>query len=132
MRMFRRVLVLSAPLLLGACSWVGGWFDRSPAPVNGPGARPGVDRQAAPSGLPPAPQRGTYDNGAAAPVNETRGQQLGAVVAPKGGQKAQVQQAEKERLQREAERYKEREQERRQTAQPPAATPATETKSNTN
>ena len=79
------------------------------------------------TGLPPAPQRGAYAR-TEAPLNETRGQQVGSVVAPKGGQRAQIEQLEKERHQREAERYREREQEHRELAQPPASQSA-ETKS---
>jgi hypothetical protein len=133
----RCVCVLVAATTLSGCGWFDGWFGGSP-PVSGP-PRPGADKQTVASGLPPAPQRGTYD-GPQAPVDDTRSQAVGSIVATKGGQKAQLEVREKERAQREAEQNKEKE--RRLTEKstepsspatarpaepaPPSATPAAE------
>ena len=120
MQMASRTLALLAPILLAGC----GWFDSSTS-LPRQSVRPGVDRQPTVNGLPPAPQRGGYDGGAAA-LNETRGVQVGSMVATKGGQKAQLEEKEKERMQREAERNRTRQEDRRQTAEPsgPATAPS--------
>jgi hypothetical protein len=84
-----------------------GWFEGKASPLQTAPLRPGVDRQTTASGLPPAPNRGSYDAGIA-PADDNRSQPLGAIVPGKGGQKAQIEAAEKDRSQREAEREKER------------------------
>lgn len=100
--MLRRLCVLLAATALNGC----GWFDGEASPLQTAPLRPGVDRQTTATGLPPAPNRGTYDVGVA-PV-EDRNQPLGTIVAAKGGQKAQIEAAEKDRAGRDAEREKER------------------------
>lgn len=133
--------VVSAPLLRPLCVLLAattlngcGWFDGKASPLQSTPLRPGVDRQATANGLPPAPNRGNYDVGVI-PVEDNRNQPIGSIVAAKGGQKAQLEAAEKERAerakeraQREAER-KEREKEREKMEEkpsgaPPAAAPA--------
>jgi len=95
--------VLLAATMLNGC----GWFEGKASPLQSAPLRPGVDRQTTANGLPPAPNRGSYDAGVA-PAEDNRGQPLGTIVAGKGGQKAQIEAAEKDRSQREAEREKER------------------------
>ncbi|CAN5686452.1 hypothetical protein BH10PSE6_BH10PSE6_44880 [soil metagenome] len=121
----RHMCVLVAATTLSGCGWFdGGWFGGSKSPLSSQPQRVGADRQTVASGLPPAPQRGTYDGGQA-PVDDTRSQAVGTIVTPKGGQKAQLESREKERAQREAEQNKERE--RRLTEKPSAepSSPAT-------
>jgi len=126
------VLLAAAPL--SGCGWFDGWFAGKPSPMQSAPLRPGVDRQTTANGLPPAPNRGTYDAGVT-PVDDTRSQTLGGIVAAKGGQKAQIEAAEKERAQREAEREKERAQREaerkkeeadRPSGAPPASPPSGE------
>ncbi|WP_428663706.1 hypothetical protein [Reyranella sp.] len=105
--MVRPLCVVLAATTLNGCGWFDGWFSGKPSPLQSAPLRPGVDRQTTANGLPPAPNRGTYDAGVA-PVDDNRNQPLGAIVATKGGQKTQIEAAEKERAQREAEREKER------------------------
>jgi len=106
--MVRPLCVVLAATTLNGCSWFDGWFSGTPSPLQSAPLRPGVDRQTTATGLPPAPNRGTYDAGVA-PVDDNRSSQpLGAIVAAKGGQKAQIEAAEKDRAQRDAEREKER------------------------
>jgi hypothetical protein len=106
-RMVRPLCVVLAATTLNGCGWFDGWFGGKPSPLQSAPLRPGVDRQTTATGLPPAPNRGTYDAGVA-PVDDNRSQPLGTIVATKGGQKAQLDAAEKERAQRETEREKER------------------------
>ncbi len=108
-RMVRPLCVVLAATTLNGCGWFDGWFSGKPSPLQSAPLRPGVDRQTTANGLPPAPNRGTYDAGVA-PVDDNRSQPIGGIVATKGGQKAQLDAAEKERSQREAEREKERSQ----------------------
>jgi len=125
------VLLVTAPL--NGCGWFDGWFGGKPSPLQSAPLRPGVDRQTTANGLPPAPNRGTYDAGVA-PIDDNRSQPLGAIVAAKGGQKAQLDAAEKDRTQRDAEREKERAQreaernrektEERPQGAPPASPPS--------
>ena len=124
--MLRHMCVLLAATTLTGC----GWFESSnPSPQQKEKLRPGVDRQAVPAGLPPAPRRGGYEGASASPLDETREQRVGAVVTGTGGQKVQLEALEKDRVKREAERNREKvEQQQRQTAQPaaPSAAPTTE------
>ncbi len=124
----RHICVLVAATTLGGCGMFD-WFGGSKSPISSEPPRLGADRQTVASGLPPAPQRGTYD-GPQAPLEDTRGQALGTVVSAKGGQKAQVESREKERAQREAEQNKERERRltEKQAAEPssPAKVPSAE------
>ncbi len=127
----RGLCVVLAATTLNGCGWFDGWFGGGSSPLRG-SPRPGVDRQTTANGLPPAPNRGGYDAGVA-PQDDNRSQPLGAIVAAKGGQKAQIEAVEKERAQREAEREKERAQreaernrektEERAPAAPPASPP---------
>lgn len=127
----RHVCVLVAATTLSGCGWFDGWFGGSKSPLSSQSQRVGADRQTVSSGLPPAPQRGTYDGGQA-PVDDTRSQAVGTVVTGKGGQKAQLESREKERAQREAEQNKERErrltEKEKSSAEPssPATVPAAE------
>jgi hypothetical protein len=105
--MLRPLCVILAATTLNGCGWFDGWFDGKASPLQTAPLRPGVDRQPTANGLPPAPNRGNYDAGVV-PVDDNRSQPLGAIVATKGGQKAQIDAAEKERVQRDAEREKER------------------------
>ena len=131
-RIWRGLLVASTLVLLTGCGWFGG----SAAPTGK--ARPGADRQIAPTGtLPAATPSGQSEQGVT-PADETRGQ-IGTVVGAKGGQKAQKEAADKAAADRDA---KEREQRnaadrdvkaKQQSApsqttpaeSPPATTPAT-------
>ena len=130
--MVRCLCVVLATTPLNGCGWFDGWFSGKPSPLQSAPLRPGVDRQTTANGLPPAPNRGTYDAGVA-PVDDNRSQPLGGIVAAKGGQKAQLEAAEKERAEREGEREKERAQreaernrektEERPQGAPPASPP---------
>ena len=95
-RMVRCLCVLLAATTLNGCGWFDGWFGGKPSPLQSAPLRPGVDRQTTANGLPPAPNRGTYDAGVA-PVDDNRSQPLGAIVPAKGGQKAQLEAAEKDK-----------------------------------
>jgi hypothetical protein len=120
--MLRRLCVLLAATTLNGC----GWFDGKASPLQTAPLRPGVDRQTTAAGLPPAPNRGSYDVGVT-PV-EDRNQPLGTIVAGKGGQKAQIEAAEKDRAERDAERDKQRaqrqaERDREKTEERPEGAP---------
>jgi len=116
----RHICILVAATTLSGCGWFDGWFGGSKSPISDQPQRTGADRQTVTSGLPPAPQRGTYD-GAQSPVDDTRSQAVGSIVTGKGGQKAQLEAREKERAEREAEQNKERE---RRLTEKPSAEPA--------
>ena len=96
-----RLLVLSSVMLLAGCDWIP-WFGSS-TPATGERVRPGAERQVnASTGLPSAGTGRAYDAGVA-PVDETRGGgQLGAIVAGKGGQKAQLDKAAQDAAKRDA------------------------------
>lgn len=113
--MLRHMCVLLAATALGGCGWFG---KGEPSSVQSEPLRPGVDRQTTAAGLPPAPRRGAYD-AVQSPTDDGRDQRLGTVVAPKGGQKAQIERTEKERSQREAERTSEQ-----KVPPPPAPEPS--------
>ena len=123
-RIWRGLLAVSILALLTGCGWFGG----SSAPTGK--ARPGADRQIAPTGtLPSANPSGQSEQGVI-PADETRGQ-IGTVVGAKGGQKAQREAADKAAADRDA---KEREQrnaadrdakaKQQSTPSPPAPAPA--------
>jgi hypothetical protein len=118
--------VLLAATTLNGC----GWFDGKASPLQSAPLRPGVDRQTTANGLPPAPNRGNYDAGVI-PLEDSRNQPIGSIVATKGGQKAQLEAAEKERAerakeraQRDAERKEREKTEEKPDGAPPAAAPA--------
>jgi hypothetical protein len=97
------VLIL---LSVNGCDWLFG----SSTPTNAERARPGAERQVAPSNaLPPAGGGHGYD-AASMPVDETRtGPKIGSVIADKGGQKAQIDAANKEAAERDKRAREERE-----------------------
>ena len=95
------LLAVSLSALLAGCGWFGG---NDLAPVAK--ARPGADRQIAPTGTLPSPHPGHAVEPGVAPVNEAT-PQLGSIVNAKGGQKVQKEAAEKDIADRDA---KEREQ----------------------
>ncbi len=129
-RTWRGLLAGSTVVLLAGCGWFGG-----DAPVGK--ARPGADRQIAPTGTLPAANPGRQSEQGVTPTDETRGQ-IGTVVGAKGGQRAQKEAADKAAADRDV---KDREQrnaadraakakqqsapQTTPTESPPAATPAT-------
>jgi hypothetical protein len=121
---FHGLLAVSLSALLAGCGWFGG---NDLAPVAK--ARPGADRQIAPTGTLPSPHPGHAVEPGIAPVDEAT-PQVGSIVNAKGGQKAQKEAAEKaiadrdakEREQRDA---AEREAKARQQSAPSNTTPAT-------
>lgn len=98
------LLGVSALVLLSGCGWLG--FGGTPGSTQN--ARPGVDRQIAPTGALPPAASGQHEPGIAAtdPVGTP---QIGSIVAAKGGQKAQKEAAEKEAEERDAKAREERE-----------------------
>lgn len=122
-RIWRGLLAVSTLALLTGCGWFGG----SDAPVGK--ARPGADRQIAPTGTLPAANPGRQSEQGVTPADETRGQ-IGTVVGAKGGQRAQKEAADKAAADRDA---KEREQRnaadretkaKQQQSAPPTVTPS--------
>jgi hypothetical protein len=99
-RTCRGVLALSTFALLAGCGWFGG----SDAPTGR--ARPGADRQIAPTGTLPSARPGGQSEQGVVPTDETRNP-IGSVVSTKGGQRAQKEAADKAAADRDA---KEREQ----------------------
>jgi hypothetical protein len=92
---WRGLLAVSTVALLTGCGWFGG----GSAPVGK--ARPGADRQIAPTGtLPSANPAGTAEQGVT-PVDETR-TTVGTVVPGQGGQRSQKQAADKAAADRDA------------------------------
>jgi hypothetical protein len=102
-RIWRGLLAVSILALLTGCGWFGG----SGAPTGK--ARPGADRQIAPTGTLPSANPGGQSEQTVVPANETRGTTpaIGSVVGAKGGQRAQKEAADKAAADRDA---KEREQ----------------------
>ena len=102
-RTWRGLLAVSTFALLTGCGWFGG----SDAPTGK--ARPGADRQIAPTGTLPSARPGGQSEQGVTPVDETRGTTptVGSVVGAKGGQRAQKEAADKAAADRDA---KEREQ----------------------
>jgi hypothetical protein len=99
-RTCRGVLAVSTFALLAGCGWFGG----SDAPTGK--ARPGADRQIAPTGTLPSARPGGQSEQGVVPTDETRNP-IGSVVSTKGGQRAQKEAADKAAADRDA---KEREQ----------------------
>jgi hypothetical protein len=93
-RTWHGLLAVSAFALLAGCSWLGG-----DAPVGK--ARPGADRQIAPTGTLPAAGSGRQSEPGVIPVDETRGN-VGSVVTGTGGQRAQKEAADKAAAERDA------------------------------
>jgi hypothetical protein len=99
-RTWRSLLAVSTFALLAGCGWFGG----SDAPTGR--ARPGADRQIAPTGTLPSARPGAQSEQGVVPTDETRNP-IGSVVGTKGGQRAQKEAADKAAADRDA---KEREQ----------------------
>jgi hypothetical protein len=99
-RTWRGLLAVSTLALLTGCGWFGG----SDAPAGK--ARPGADRQIAPTGTLPSARPGGQPEQGVVPTDETRNP-IGSVVSTKGGQRAQKEAADKAAADRDA---KEREQ----------------------
>jgi hypothetical protein len=102
-RIWRGLLAVSTLALLAGCGWFGG----GNAPTGK--ARPGADRQIAPTGTLPAANPGRQSEQTVGPADETRGTTppIGSVVPTKGGQRSQKEAADKAAADRDA---KEREQ----------------------
>lgn len=124
-------LAVSAFALLAGCGWFGG-----DAPTGK--ARPGADRQIAPTGTLPAANPGRQSEQTVVPADETRGATppIGSVVSTKGGQRAQKEAADKAAADRDAKEREQRSAADRNAKQqsapqatptdsPPAAAPAT-------
>ena len=96
-RTWRGLLAVSTFALLAGCGWFG-----SDAPVGK--ARPGADRQIAPTGTLPSANAGRQSEQTVVPADETRGStpQVGSIVSAKGGQKAQKEAADKAAAERDA------------------------------
>ena len=94
-RIWRGLLAVSILALLTGCGWFGG----SSAPTGK--ARPGADRQIAPTGTLPAANPGGQSEQGVTPADETRGQ-IGTVVGAKGGQRAQKEATDKAAADRDA------------------------------
>ena len=94
---WRGLLAVSSVALLAGCSW----FDGG-APAGK--ARPGADRQIAPTGTLPAANPGRQAEQTVVPANEPRGTTpaIGSVVGAKGGQRAQKEAADKAAAERDA------------------------------
>jgi len=115
------MLVVSTFALLPGCSWFGG-----DAPVGK--ARPGADRQIAPTGTLPAANPGRQSEQGVTPVDETRGN-VGSVGTAKGGQRAQKEAADKAAAERDAKAREQRDAADRdakakQQSAPPQTTPS--------
>ena len=122
-RTWRGLLAASTLALLTGCGWFGG-----DAPVGK--ARPGADRQIAPTGTLPSANPGGRSEQGVIPADETRGQ-IGTVVNAKGGQRAQKEAADKAAADRDAKEREQRnaadrETKAKQQSAPPATTPPSE------
>ena len=122
-RIWRGLLAVSTLVLLTGCGWFGG----SDVPTGK--ARPGADRQIAPTGTLPAANPGRQSEQGVTPADETRGQ-IGTVVGAKGGQRAQKEAADKAAADRDAkERQQRNAADRDAKAKQQPAPPATTTPS---
>jgi hypothetical protein len=133
-RIWRGLLAVSTFALLAGCGWFGGDTPTGKA-------RPGADRQIAPTGTLPSATPGRQSEQGVTPVDETRGTAptVGSVVGAKGGQRAQKEAADKAAAERDAkarelrdaadreEKAKQKSAPQRTTPSesPPAAVPAT-------
>jgi len=102
---WRGLLAVSTLAMLAGCGWFGG----GNAPVGA--ARPGADRQIAPTGTLPSANPGRGAEQGVTPVDETRGTtpRIGSVVAATGGQRAQKEAADKDTVERDAKAREQRE-----------------------
>jgi hypothetical protein len=94
-RTWRGLLAVSTFALLAGCGWFGG----GDAPTGK--ARPGADRQIAPTGTLPSARPGGQSEQGVVPADETRNP-IGSVVSTKGGQRAQKEAADKAAADRDA------------------------------
>lgn len=96
--MYRLIGVGVLLVLLGGCEWLG----LSSSTTNSAKARPGAERQVSVTNALPAAHGAGYD-ASVAPVDENRGAPaLGSIVQGKGGQKAQIEAANKDASERDA------------------------------
>lgn len=124
-RTWRGLLAASTFALLTGCGWFSG-----DAPVGK--ARPGADRQIAPTGTLPSATPGRQSEQGVSPVDETRGTTptVGSVVGAKGGQRAQKEAADKAAAERDAKAREQRDAADRDTkAKQQSAPPPTPTES---
>jgi hypothetical protein len=94
-RTWRGLLAVSTFALLAGCGWFGG----GDAPTGK--ARPGADRQIAPTGILPSARPGGQSEQGVVPTDETRNP-IGSMVSTKGGQRAQKEAADKAAADRDA------------------------------
>ena len=118
------LLVLSSAALLAGCGWFGGDTPTGKA-------RPGADRQIAPTGTLPSATPGRQSEQGVTPVDETRGTAptVGSVVGAKGGQRAQKEAADKAAAERDAKARElrdaaDREEKAKQPSAPQRTTPS--------
>ena len=121
-RIWRGLLAVSTLVLLAGCGWFGG----SGAPTGK--ARPGADRQIAPTGTLPSANPGGQSEQGVVPADETRNP-IGSVVTTKGGQRSQKEAADKAAADRDAKEREQRnaadrETKAKQQPAPPATTPS--------
>ena len=121
-RIWRGLLAVSTLALLTGCGWFGG----SSAPTGK--ARPGADRQIAPTGTLPSANPGGQSEQGVVPADETRNP-IGSVVTTKGGQRSQKEAADKAAADRDAKEREQRnaadrETKAKQQPAPPATTPS--------
>jgi len=91
------LLTISMLVSLTGCGWLFG----SGTPTDAAKARPGAERQVAPSNALPSAGGGRGYDAAAVPVDESRtGPKIGSILPDKGGQKAQLDAAAKEAAER--------------------------------
>jgi hypothetical protein len=87
-----------------------GWLFGSSSPSEAAKARPGAERQVAPSNALQSAGPGRQYDAAVTPVDETRsGPKIGSIIPDKGGQKAQLDAAAKEAAERDKQAREERE-----------------------
>jgi hypothetical protein len=87
-----------------------GWLFGSDTPSDAAKARPGAERQVAPSNVLQSAGTGRQYDAAVTPVDETRsGPKIGSIIPDKGGQKAQLDAAAKEAAERDKQAREERE-----------------------
>lgn len=117
-RIWRGLLAVSTFALLTGCGWFGG-----DAPTGK--ARPGADRQIAPTGTLPSANPGGQSEQTVVPADETRGTTpaIGSVVSTKGGQRAQKEAADKAAADRDAKARQQSAPQTTPTDSPPAVTP---------
>ena len=118
-RIWRGLLAVSTFTLLAGCGWFGG------GDVPTGKARPGADRQIAPTGTLPSANPGGQSEQTVVPADETRGTTpaIGSVVSTKGGQRAQKEAADKAAADRDAKARQQSAPQTTPTDSPPAVTP---------